>query len=290
MEKHFLVTVSEQRSALYGIKYLGHFFSNKADIKITLFYTAPKPSGPGGGESAREARIRQEKQSIEYLTKGKQALDIAEEELGKLGFTSEQINKKIQSRKISKIADIMNEGAKGKYESVVLGKRGLSWLEESFDESVTKGFLEKKCHFPIWFCRHPDPDRKNVSVGLDGSEASFRMIDHVGFVLSNEKSHKITLLVIKKSNTTNKEIEDIFTKSKSLLSDNGFPLERTETLLIESNDVAKIILEEADKGNYATVALGRTGTGQGLIKRLFMGSVSKTVFKALDHAALWLCY
>jgi nucleotide-binding universal stress UspA family protein len=184
----------------------------------------------------------------------------------------------------------MNEGSEGHYDAVVLGKRGLSWLEECFDESVSKGFLETECHFPVWFCRHPDPEKKNVLVGIDGSEASYRMTDHIGFVLSGEKSHKITLLLIKKGSTKDNEIENIFSKSKAHLSGNGFPVELIKTQVIESEDVAKTIIKEADKSNYATVALGRTGTGKGFIDRLFMGSVSEAVFKSLNHSALWLCY
>jgi len=290
MTKHFLVTVSEQRGALYGVKYLGHFFTNKADIKITLFYTAPKPSGLGGGESTREAKTRQKKQTAEYMDKGKQALDAAEEELCQMGFTSEQIDAKLQSRRISKIADIMNEGSAGRYDAVILGKRGLSWLEEQFDESVSKGFLETEFHFPVWFCRHPDLERKNVLVGIDGSDASYRMADHIGFIMSGEKSHNLTLLMIKKGDIKENQIENIFSKTKVHLSGNGFPAELIKTQVIEANDVAKAIIKEANKGKYATVALGRTGTGKGFIDRLFMGSVSEAVFKSLDHAALWLCY
>jgi len=290
MNKHFLVTVSEQRSTLYGVKYIGHFFSHKADIKITLFYTAPRPADAGGGESTLEAKLRKEKQSVEYLTRGKQALDIAEEELIQLGFVPELIETKLQSRKISKIDDIIHEGAEGQYDAVILGKRGLSWLEESFDESVTKGFLENRCHFPVWFCRLPDLERKNILVAVDGSEASNRMVDHIGFVLSNERSHEITLLTVNKGNSTTREINEIFDKNKALLSKNGFPLEIVKTRVVESNNVAKTILEEVDKNRFSTVAVGRTGTGQGLLKKLFMGSVSESVFKSLNNAALWLCY
>ena len=57
-ERHLLVTVSEQQSALYGVQFVGHFFSNKEGLKITLFYTAPKPPVLWEGERTRES-VRQ---------------------------------------------------------------------------------------------------------------------------------------------------------------------------------------------------------------------------------------
>ena len=77
---------------------------------------------------------------------------------------------------------------------------------------------------------------------------------------------------------------------KEALSDNGFPEDLISTRLVEASDVTKAILREAEQGQYAVVGVGRTGAGQGRIKKLFMGSVSDTLFHELEGAALWICH
>ena len=290
MEKHFLVTVSEDRSALYGAKFMGRLYAHKEDIKLTLLYVAPQPAERFEGETVTEARGRQQKANREYQARGQEALDTAKSALLSMGFAREQVDVKLKSRKVSKIMDIIREGEEGRYDAVVLGRRGLTWLETVFSDSVTVDLLEKQCSFPIWVCRRADPDRRNILVGVDGSEASERIVDHVGFALSQERSHKVILLAVRKPKTAGDDIDRILAKSRDLVVRNGLPEDLVECRAIRHADVSKALLEEADRGKYAAVALGRTGTGDTGLRKLFMGSVSEALFKELDRAALWFCY
>ena len=49
-------------------------------------------------------------------------------------------------------------------------------------------------------------------------------------------------------------------------------------------NVGKAILDEAKKGNYGTVVIGRRGAS----KAFFMGSVSRYVLDRISNRALWL--
>ena len=291
MEKHLLLTVSEQLGTIYSVRFAGQFFSNKKDLKLTLLYIAPKPVAVWEEEGTHDSTLQVEKQAKLYEKKGHAALEAARKELLKVGFDHKQIHTKLQIRKFSKVMDIIQEGEKGLYDAVVLGPRGLSWLERAFDDSVSRSLLEKKANFPIWLCRKPDVDRKNVLLCVDGSEPALRMVDHVGFILAKEPLHGITLFVVTKKGATLKKSEDrIISGSKEALSDNGFPEDMISTRLVEASDVTKAILREARQGRYAVVGVGRTGAGQGRIKKLFMGSVSDTLFHELEGAALWICH
>jgi nucleotide-binding universal stress UspA family protein len=291
MERHLLVTVSEQSSALYGIRFVGHIFSNKEGMKLTLFYTAPRPGAVWEGERSPDRVKQSEQQAKQYEAKGRKALEEARKVLTKLGFKQEQLGIKFRVRQRSKVMDIIQEGERGLlYDAVVLGRRGLSWLEEAFEDSVSKGLLEKRCDFPIWICRRPDLERKNVLLCLDGSEASYRMAEHVGFILAEEENQEVTFFTVKKPGAKVKESPDsILSKSKELLLSIGFPAEMAKTKVVVSGNVAKAILKEAEQGRYAAVAVGRTGAGDGVLKRIFMGSVSDTLFRDLEKAALWTC-
>jgi len=283
MEKHLLVTLSERQDGLFGVRFIGNFFTNKEGMKITLLYTTPK--APGIWESDPGSDFQRRKSE----TEGRQALDMAKAELVKNGFGPDQVISKLQGRRVSKVMEIIHEGAKGMYDAVVLGRRGLSWLEHSFDESVTRGLLEKTCDFPIWVCRRPDLDRQNVLACVDGSVASDRMVDHIAHILHQESEQSITFLAVgKKGRIADKDLDTILSKSREMLISSGFPSDRIHLKGVEEGSVSKVILKEADEGRFAAVAVGRTGTGQGLLEKIFVGSVSRTLFQELEGAALWL--
>jgi nucleotide-binding universal stress UspA family protein len=291
MEKHLLVAVSDQQSAMHGVRFVTNFFSDRDEIKVTLFFTAPKPMGDY--EERRDpdaARIAREL-TLQYEAKGRKAIETAKRHLIRTGFTEHQINSKLQTRRISKVTDLINEGEKGLYDAVVLGRRGLSWLEEAFEDSVSKGLLDRKCNFPLWMCRKSDKGRKNVLVCLDGSEEAFRIADHVGFILEKERGQKVTILTIAgKEEGNRQEVEDILSKGEGYLTKNGFPPELVGTRTIISGDTAGSILKFAEEGKYASVALGRRSIKQGFLKKIFTGSVSSKLFRELEGPSLWICH
>lgn len=291
MEKHLLVTVSEQLSTIYSVHFAGRFLSNKDEFKITLLYVSPKPVAVWEEDLAYDSARQVEKQAKLYEKKGRSALEAARKELLKVGFERKQIHTKLQVRKFSKVMDIIQEGEKGLYDAVVLGPRGLSWLERAFDESVSKSLLEQKVSFPIWLCRKPDVERKNVLLCMDGSAPAFRMADHVGFILSQERTHGVTVLMVKKNGAPLKDSEDsTISRTREMLNRHGYPENLIRTKRVEASDVSKAILKEATEDRFAVVAVGRTGAGGGRLKKLFMGSVSDSLFHQLEGAALWICH
>ena len=289
MEKHFLITATEQKSSDYGINFVGHFFENKKDIKITLFYVAPRPPAVWEGERTLDSETQRQAKEGEYRRKGQKAVGVAKKTLIKSGFSEEQLKTKVQFRMFSKVDDIVQEGSQGLYDAVVLGRRGLSRLEEAFDESVSSGIMKQKYDFPIWLCRVPALHRKNVLVCLDGSEPAYRITDHVGFILSDEKKHGVTLLRVKKDPKDSKT-DEIFNKARQLLVKNEFPESMIDTKVIDEANPAKTILGEAEQGKYAVVAAGWSGQGKGVLERIFSGSNCYTLFRQLERAVLWTSY
>jgi len=283
MERHFLVTVSEREDGLFGVRFIASFFTSKDDMKATLLYTTPRMPSPwdqdvDAGSHAKKA-----------MAEGRQALDRARGYLVKHGFDPDKVIAKIQERRVSKIMEIIHEGARGLYDAVILGRRGLSWLERAFEESVTKGLLEKECDFPIWVCRRPDLERRNVLACVDGSPASYRMVDHIAHILVQEAKQGVTLLTVeKKGRIGDEDTGTILYTCRDALMDRGLPSEMIHLKQVEGGPVSKLILKEADQGRFAAVAVGRTGTGQGLLKKLFFGSVSQALFQELQGASLWL--
>ena len=283
MERHLLVTVSEKHDNLYGVRFLGDFFSQKEGIKLTLLYLTPKP--PGRFEADMETELRAKKSEAV----GRKALNTAKKELLKLGFDEGQVFTRLRTRRLSKVNEIIQEGSEGKYDAVVLGRRGLTRLEQTFDESVTSGIFEQEWGFPLWVCRKPDTGRKDVLACVDGSDASHRMVDHVGFILGQAVRQHVTLLTVsRKGSVGEKDADEILHKNKETLMGDGISEDRIHFQVIPEANAGKAIIKEAMEKQFAAVAVGRSGRVMGFLKKVFVGSVSRTLFQELEGAALWL--
>jgi len=287
MEKHLLLTVSEQKSALHGARFLTGFFGNKDVVKLTLFYTIPRPAAVWTGEKTQEKVVEQEDMARKGEAKAKKALQEAKSEVIKLGFSEDQIQTRLQMRQFSKVKDILEEGERGLYDAIVLGKRGLNWFEEAFDGSVTKELLESRHDCPIWICRRPDPERKGVLLCMDGSEGSYRMADHVGFVLGTEQRHPVKIFVIK-GRALQDTPEAIIAKGRELLAKSKVPNVRVSASAIDASSPARAILREAEEGGFAAVAAARGEQEKSLMDKVFLGSVTMTLFREIENAALWV--
>jgi nucleotide-binding universal stress UspA family protein len=290
MERHLLVTVSEDQSYLWGVRFVGDFFAHKQDLRFTLFYTAPRPAEVWGEERSYETLKLAEEMERHTKERGRAALERAKEVLCHLGAEPDQVNTKLILRRHSKFMDILQEGAKGLYDAVVLGRRAMLWLEESIQGSVTKSIFEGESSSPIWLCKRPEHRRRNVLACVDGSAAAERIVDHVGFILAKEPAHAITLLtVIQAKGKGTRDPDEVLARARDILHMNDIPDARIGTRVEQSTDPAKTILTAAEQDKFAAVAVGRTGVGKGLLARLLIGSVSETLFKRLDNAALFVC-
>jgi nucleotide-binding universal stress UspA family protein len=290
MDKHLLVTVSEHASVLYGLRFVERFFTDKGGLRLTLFYTAPRPPALFEEKRTHETSGEIERQARQIEARGQKALTSAKGLLVRMGFSENQIDTKLRVRFRSKVADIIREAEEGLYDALVLGRRGLSLLEEAFDDSTSHGILQEKITFPLWLCRRPAGEGRGILVCVDGSEAAYRMVDHVGFVAARDTAQEVTLLqVVGPAAGREREEAAVMDRCREHLRRNGFPLERTRRRVVTSSDVTRSILREAEEGRFAAVAAGRTGTGRGFLRRVFMGSVSDTLFRKLDKAALWIC-
>ncbi|BBD06774.1 universal stress protein [Desulfovibrio ferrophilus] len=290
MDKHLLVTLSTDPSALCGVRFVADFFSAPEHLRLTFFYTDSDPKSAvaeAGGHLLQELSC--DIDSSQSPVSG--ALEKARQLLCGKGFGAGHMEAKIVFKRYSKIMDIILESEKGLYDALVLGRRGLTRLEEAFGSSVSRGVLEKHVGAPLWICRNVEEGRKNVLLCVDGSTSSLAMADHVGFMLEHEPRHDVTMLSIvpKNGDEGRRQAEKALEGSMAALLDNNLSEERISARIVESRKISETILEEADAGRYAVVAMGRTGVGQGRFPRLFMGSASDTIYQQLEGAALWVC-
>ncbi len=279
INKHLLVAVGDKTTSSLSLRFVYEFFADRERLELTLFYVIPK-TGWGG---ACKRNPHQKHQNV-LDASAVPAMDKARNWLTDMGFPEKNIHVKIVRGDAGVVHDIIRESEEGLYDAAVLGRRGLSWFEEVFSDSVSHRILWEQLSFPIWVCRNPARERQNVLVCVDGSPASLRAVDHVGFVLNNESRHNITLLNVEAGLYS--PIGDIFTEPMDILLENGVPRERVSTLVVKDKSAAQVILKLA--GEYAAVAVGRNNGKPTGLDRIF-GSTSLKILRSLEGAALWLC-
>lgn len=288
MNKHLLVTISDDPKAHAGLRFVCAFFQHKNDVRLTLFSTSPQPPAVWAEEASYETLRLNEEAALAITTSSKRAMASARHIFLQGGFSAAQVDDKIVSRNFSRIQDIIKEGESGLYDAVVFGRRGMLKLEDLMDKSASEEMLQERFAFPLWLCRDVEYDRKGVLLCVDGSEPARRMADHVGFILQGETQHPVTILRVLRNSDDPQNKEALFTEAIGALEDNGFPSRLIRTKLDRSDNVAQALLHEAGQGRYAAVAVGRSDRHKGVLSQLFRGSVTMAMFRRLTGAALWV--
>ncbi|EKO39683.1 MAG: universal stress protein UspA-like protein [Solidesulfovibrio magneticus str. Maddingley MBC34] len=288
MDKHLLVTVSDEYHTSQSLRFVHNFFTNRSELKLTLFYVVPrKPDwrlDPIDLEANPEAIVHIEHDKAVH---GVPAMAKATEWLRSMGFREDQVAVKFSNGKLGTVKEIVRESEEGLYDAAVLGRRGLSWFEEMVTDSISHRILWESLTFPIWICRNPERGRKNVLVCVDGSEECMRVADHAGFMVRNEPDHNITLLHVCADDRC-VDAEQIFGRALAEIKANDVDDSRIAIKVMTSSNPARTILAEANEGKYAAVAIGRTSHKPSSLGHIF-ATTSLKILRGIDRAALWLC-
>ena len=279
--KHFLLAVGKDISHQYGVRFLSYFFSNKNDILIDILNIANNPEKSGYYYPVQNQTSTESNQLF---------LQEIQQRLHDFGFPRKNIRTDSRKNTISTVKDIINYGRKGLYDSLVLGRRGLTLLENLIQDSVSSKVLDEQCDIPIWICREPQRHKKHLLLCTDGSQQSLNTADHVGFVLNSAPEHDITVLYVRSGSPSANE-QEIIDSTVSSITENNFPGDRISVITLQGSNAARVILNYASDNNYAVIAMGRkcrTAPGKGL-SRFFVGSVSGEVLNKLESSSLWIC-
>ncbi len=287
MQKKLLVTISDDLSFLHGVRFVGSFFRNKAVVNPTLFYVAPRPHVVGGDKGFGQPELDR-KTAEAGQKKAQEALEAARRMLCDRGFPPENITCKFVFKQFGTVKDIIRESKTGMHDAVILGRRGYALFESVLSTSVTREILDRDIQIPIWICRRPDENRKNVLLCVDGSGHSLRMIDHVGFMLSDENEHAVTLFHV--ATGEGEDPEAILKEARNKLMENWFSDGRINSVVTSSTvtGVAKTILAETEAKGYAVVGVGRLGVDKGGFKEWLVGSRTMQLLDTIEKAALWV--
>jgi len=144
MADRILVAFDDSENALRAVEYVANMF--KKDLQITLFSVLPDTASLCDMNSPSLTPYFKEKQAI-FCSLEDQKRDLVDEALGKAkkillkaGFKEGDITFKVQTKKQGVVRDIINEAQAG-YDTIVLGRRGLSGIRDFIFGGVSQKLL-----------------------------------------------------------------------------------------------------------------------------------------------------
>jgi nucleotide-binding universal stress UspA family protein len=148
-----LIAIDASDTSFKVVRYTSRLVRQTGDIKITLFTVLPGLSFP--------ERFLDEAMKRKHQVKAKQYFDQESKRMHELfenaktplieaGINPESITTKFVFVKAGIARDIIEEIKKGGYDTVILGRRGLSKIHEFFIGSVSQKLLQYAKDFTVW--------------------------------------------------------------------------------------------------------------------------------------------
>lgn len=283
MMKKLLFTISDDPNMFNGLRFLCRFFQNKERFKLTLLCMA-----------APDSTFCRWRAGDKFTTSGVDSPEdsnwrLAQEEALRMlqwdGFKPESITVKSSTSMLCRIEDIEEEIGSDSYDAVIMGRRGLNRLKDFTQKSLSHRLFERHPEIPMLLCRKPDLNRRNVLLCVDGSESSNNMVRFVASMLEGE-SHLVTLCnIIKDTSDDRDKSISIFNRCEEIMCKTGFNVNQLRHMIYPSDYAPRAILDNANWGKFAVVAVGSTASER---SSLFRGSVSNFLFTELTDSVLWI--
>lgn len=307
MEKKILIPVDDSIHSRNAIHYAVRISSAVKSLTYTLYHVQPSIShfllDEARTDGVKQQDLKQLGQKHENASQA--LLDKCKKSMMDLGINSSHIQMVTQPRKLGHAKDIIEYAEKGHYDAIVVGRRGISRLQETFAGSITSNLLEHSRIIPVWVI-DGQVSSTRIMIAVDGSENSLKAVDHLCFMTSGNADISITLfhVVPRFSDFCPIEIEEPSDKISKLLiqgskrcidhfyalalerfKEAGFQGSQIHLKMVERlYNIGGAIVEEARTEDFGTVVVGRRGGGNAF----FMGSVSRNVLGKSANCALWV--
>ncbi len=307
MDKKILLPVDESIHSRNAIHYAVRISAAVKKLLFTLYHVQPSISQflldeaktDGLKQSVLKRLCRQHEQaSLTMLEKYRESMVT-------LGVNPSDIQVVTQLQKLGRAKDIIEYAQQGSYDAIVVGRRGISRIQETFAGSITANLLEHSRIIPVWVIDGQVSSNK-IMIAVDGSETSLKAVDHLGFMAAGNADIELTLFHVVprfsdvcpvKIEAPTDAIEKILIQGDKRCIDHfyahamkrfreaGFRDSQIHLKTAECMyNIGSAIIEEARAGDYGTVVVGRRGGGNAF----FMGSVSRNVLGKSANCALWV--
>jgi len=221
------------------------------------------------------------------------------------GFSREAVSIETQTLKSGVARDILNESHR-EHSTLVLGRTGLSTVEEITIGSVATKLLEAVNHIPVIVVGEK-PNSNKILLAFDGSKGSWNAVDCIGALLDPATCEVMLCHVIRSLDVQQLRFEKPFVpeherdwieagkqkivpalvEAKKRLVKAGLAAEQVSSkILTYEKSRAAAIAKAARSGGYDTIVLGRRGHTS--LEHFMIGRVSRKIIDFAFQPALWI--
>lgn len=159
MKSKILMAMDGSKNAIKAVDYVARTVGKTKRVQITLYHVFPEapPIGiekeatlthhhPSFRKGVGDFRtwLRQKRMTIEKV------MDKARDILVKAGIAQKNIKIKIEEKKEGIARDILKEAKKGRYDTIVVGRRGLTATKAFFFGSISSKIIQHAKNCTVW--------------------------------------------------------------------------------------------------------------------------------------------
>jgi nucleotide-binding universal stress UspA family protein len=308
MKKKVLIALDDSRHSNNAIQYAADLYQQLGGLSFELFHVQPMISQYLLDEAEKQPKARAELNKV--LRKNREAagqlVESATQHLVRLGVVASDVEDRTLPRTDAVEKEILEHGASGKVDAILMGRRGGNSLSRALTGSVSTGVVENSAFIPVWLV-----DEKtlgsNMMVAVDGSESALRAVDHLAFMAGGNLKFAITFFHVTPRlqdfcpvdfteeaatgieeaifNSDRHCIDRFYGRARQILTEAGVAPERIATKEKRGAlRTGKAILAEYRSGKYGTLVVGR----RGMNRKSFTGSVSRQLINQFSDGALWV--
>ena len=308
MSRKFLIAVDDSIHSKNAIKYACNISASVKEANFSIFHVQPMISQYLLDEAKKNSAAKAELKKIinKNTEAGESLLQKYKEQMIRLGVAEEYIDTITLPRELGLAKDILNYSSSDIYNAIIIGRRGLSGLQEAIMGSVSANVVEYSKSTPVWLIDGEVVSQK-IMFAADGSENSLKALDHLALMMGGNPEARILFFHVQPKISEycpidfeitdtdqladmivqgdKKCIDQFYAHAHKKLKDAGFDDNQIEVKVSDTLlNPGKAILEEAKKGDYGTIVIGR----RGINKSFFTGSVSRYVINQISDKALWI--
>jgi nucleotide-binding universal stress UspA family protein len=308
MQKEIMIAVDDSRHSKTAVRYAANLYPALKNVKFTVMHVQPTISQYllDEAKSKPKAYAELEKVNRNNAEAARHLLDNYKNQMLAAGIAEDHLHLKTQPRLLGAAKDILEASTAGRFDALILGRRGLSGLQEMIIGSVSANIVNNSIDTPIWLVDEEGASQ-DIMVAVDGSENSFKAVDHLAFMIGGNTDLKISFFHVTPrlkdfcpvdfDESQSEALEEIIRQGDQHCIDQFFAhaRKRLSEAGIQENQISfkagegvfrvgKAVLDEYHRGSFGTLVVGR----RGMNKKYFIGSVSRYLVNQFTAGALWV--
>ena len=308
MQKEIMIAVDDSRHSKIAVDYAVSIYQAVKEVKFTLMHVQPTISQYllDDAKSKPQAYAELEKVNRKNAEVAQHLLDECKNRMVSAGVAEDHFLIKSQPRMLGIAKDVLQACTTGRFDALILGRRGLSSLQDMFIGSVSANIVNNSADTPVWLIDEKGP-YQDIMVAVDGSENSFKAVDHLAFIVGGNTDLKIFFYHVAPrlqdfcpvdfEDVDSKALEEIIAQGDQHCIDQFYAhaQKRLDEAGIQEDQirfaskegalmVGRAVLDEYRRGKFGTLVVGRRGVN----KKFFTGSVSRYLINQFSNGALWV--